>query len=595
MKKLIKIFKNLNVAWKFMLAYVAILIIPIMFIAMYFYIQVTDATLTQANMLMKENLFQTKASILQKVKIIENTAQIVSSDTKIKTFLNSPFVDDAYGIEDYKYNIITFVENISHLNRELYSIRIYMNNPTIPEIYDSFYNIKRVNEEKWYNELLKAKSVNSKWETSHESSIYITNFNQNSYEQVFSFYSKINPIKENNLVGILEIEVKENSLFDVMRDPVNSKLGKVFVIDQNGIVVSNNIPQYYKKRIPLYNQNIDDLATINKIQEFQGVKSMVISVPMSEIGCSIVGVFPVKNFTDKIKGSTRVIVYVSIFSALFLGLILYIITNTLLKRVKAMIISMKEVREGNLFVSVDVNSKDEFGELGLSFNNMTKRIHDLVETVYKSKLMEREAQLRALETQINPHFLYNTLATISWAARKANSPEIIKISNSLAKFYRLVLNKGDTLIGVKDEIDMVKAYLDIQKIRFEAMFDVVYNIGEIVQGTQIVKNILQPLIENSLSHGIEPKRSHGTIILKVNECNNKLFIQVIDDGVGMSSKTLKQILAGKVESSQGSGYALKNIMTRLDTFYGNKCSFEIFSKLGIGTVISINIDTGDNN
>jgi len=593
-KKPINHFRNLSVASKFMLAYVAILIIPIMFTATYLYMQETNAALSDANMLMEQNLFQIKSSILQKVKIIENMAQIVSSDKRIETFLENGFEEDAYSINDYRYNIIPFVDNILRQSRQLFSIRIYMANSTIPEVYDSFYNIKRVNEKQLYRELLTTPSVRSKWVTSHESSTHVLKSNKSNKEEVVSFCSKINSFTDNYLVGLLEIEVKENSLFDVLRDPVNSKLGKVFIVDENGTVVSNNIPKYYKKKIPISNQDITKLATLNKIEEFEGVKSMIISVPVNEIGCSIMGVFPVDNFTEKVKGSITTIVFVSSLSVLFLGCIFYILTNTLLKRIKILVKAMKEVRDGNLSVSVEVSSKDEFGKLGLSFNNMTERIHDLVETVYKSQLMEREAELRALQAQINPHFLYNTLATISWVARKDNSPEIDKIATSLAKFYRLVLNKGDILIGVKEELEMVKAYLDIQKIRFENMFDVVYNIDEIPHNTQIVKNILQPLVENALIHGIEPMRSHGTIIIKASEYENKLLLQVIDDGAGMNSDTLKEILEGKVERSQGSGYALKNIMKRLNAFYGSKYSFDIFSELDIGTCISIRIDIGDN-
>jgi two-component system sensor histidine kinase YesM len=221
---------------------------------------------------------------------------------------------------------------------------------------------------------------------------------------------------------------------------------------------------------------------------------------------------------------------------------------------------------------------------------MTGRMHDLVETVYKIQIMEREAELKALEAQVNPHFLYNTLATISWVARKANSTEIVEISNALAKFYRLVLSKGQTLIGIKDEIDMLKAYLYIQKFRFESMFDVVYQIDDNIYQYKIIKNILQPLVENALNHGIEPKRAHGTIQIKANWHGQQLILQIIDDGVGMDVDTLQNLKEGRAVQTSGSGYALKNIAERLKAYYSEGQSFEIFSKLGIGTVITIKVD-----
>ncbi|KAI7248998.1 hypothetical protein KC345_g11791, partial [Hortaea werneckii] len=168
--------------------------------------------------------------------------------------------------------------------------------------------------------------------------------------------------------------------------------------------------------------------------------------------------------------------------------------------------------------------------MALSFNHMTRRIHDLVETVYKSELLEKDAELKALESQINPHFLYNTLATISWVARKAKAPDIVKLSDSMAKFYRLVLNKGNSETLVANELDMVGAYLAIQKFRFEDRFDAVFEVDEQVRNCYTLKNILQPLVENALIHGIEPKRSHGTIIIKAALENDLVVIRIIDDG-----------------------------------------------------------------
>ena len=167
---------------------------------------------------------------------------------------------------------------------------------------------------------------------------------------------------------------------------------------------------------------------------------------------------------------------------------------------------------------------------------------------------------------------------------------MMKISNSLAKFYRLVLSKGVTIISIEEEVEMVKSYLEIQKTRFDDLFDVVYKIDERVYRYNIVKNILQPLVENALSHGIEPKRYHGTIIIYMGLTEDRICLKVIDDGVGMNSNTLSRVRLGMVERSKGSGYAVKNIMQRLRAYYGDNFSINIFSKPGIGTTVSIEVD-----
>nr|WP_281378649.1 sensor histidine kinase [Paenibacillus phyllosphaerae] len=276
---------------------------------------------------------------------------------------------------------------------------------------------------------------------------------------------------------------------------------------------------------------------------------------------------------------------------LLLSLLVYFVTTKLLARMKLLLRAMKKVREGSLDVSVPVTSNDEFSQMALSFNHMTGRIHELVEKVYKIEIMEKEAELRALESQINPHFLYNTLATISWAARKADAPEITQISNALAKFYRLVLNKGSSESTIGGEIEMVKAYLQIQKFRFEERFDVVYELDERTFDCVAAKNIVQPLVENALAHGIEPKRSHGTLIIKTAMDERNLIIQVIDDGVGISEERLRAINAGTFESS-GSGYAIRNIRERLAAYYGSRHRFELYSRPGIGTAVTVCLPKG---
>jgi two-component system sensor histidine kinase YesM len=174
-------------------------------------------------------------------------------------------------------------------------------------------------------------------------------------------------------------------------------------------------------------------------------------------------------------------------------------------------------------------------------------------------------------------------------ARKVRSSEIAHLSNSLAKFYRLVLNKGKSAILVRDEIEMVKAYLEIQKFRFENMFDAEFRIDDRALPYIVPKNILQPLVENALSHGIEPKRSHGTIVIEAGVQEENIVFRIIDDGVGMVPDQVEAVLKGQVRRTSGSGYAVKNIIERLNSYYGNDYKLELFSRPGIGTVFTITL------
>jgi two-component system sensor histidine kinase YesM len=380
----------------------------------------------------------------------------------------------------------------------------------------------------------------------------------------------------------------ESELFKPLKDSVSGTVGNVYIMDESGKVVSDTIAEAYgagAEQLGLGEWSSG--GPVNLLAEVGGTRSIVISIPLEGPQLRIIGVFPVSHVVEKVQDSLYTTLIVLAAALLLLSLLVYFVTVKLLSRMKQLLKAMKQVREDSLGVSVPVTGNDEFSQMTHSFNHMTRRIHDLVERVYKSELLEREAEVKALESQINPHFLYNTLATISWVARKANAPDVTRISDSLAKFYRLVLNKGSSETLVAGELEMVKAYLVIQKFRFEERFDAVFEVDDEVKEFVTLKNILQPLVENALVHGIEPKRSHGTIIIKAGVEDGWVVLRIIDDGVGMTAGRLADIREAKSLESAGSGYALANITSRLRSHYGEEHRLELFSRPGIGTVITI--------
>ncbi|WP_160679406.1 histidine kinase [Clostridium sp. C8-1-8] len=588
LKSAISYFNNLSVRFKFALVYFLILLMQIVFFGVYMYGQTTNSTVKQGQLVMEQNLLQTKESILQKRSSVETAAEILALDNKIQNFLDYSYSSPVDQIMEYQFSISPIVENILKQNRYINSIKIYMSHNVVTEMSDSYYSVNSLNEPVKFKQSLENKPQLDGWSSTHEAKTRALKDISGAGDQVLTYAKKIVSNSTFRETGYLEIEVKESVLFSMLRDPIVTKLGQIFVADSNSRIVSENIPQLFNKKVSDSTfVGFHPTSKINKVEDLHHKKFIFISIPINEIDCNLLGVFPSNNFNNEIKVSFRNIVFVLIFSSLLFGIVIFFTTTVLLTRVKTMVKAMKQVRDGNLNVSVDVKSTDEFGELGISFNHMTSRIHDLVETVYKIELMEKDAELKALEAQINPHFLYNTLATISWAARKVKSSQIETISNSLARFYRLVLSKGNRQITVEEEIEMVKAYFLIQKIRFEDKFDVVYKVEEDLLCRKMIKNIIQPIVENALSHGIEAKSGHGTIVIKVEALEEKICIKIIDDGVGMSKDTLSKVLKGNPESEKGSGYAIKNIIQRLETYSGNKEAFTIYSREGIGTEVRL--------
>ncbi|AIQ57478.1 sensor histidine kinase [Paenibacillus borealis] len=590
MKRITRVFHNWSVTSKFVGVFVLILTVSSIITGVIIYLQAYNSAISQARSVMEQNLLQTKTTIDEKVDMIENISEIIAFDSRIQTLLDSAFINESFQLQDYRYNVAPIVDNIMRQNTYIHSIHVYMNNPTIPEIfelYDGFYSMNRIRGDGEYERFMKDSQNSTDWRGLHLEKLLTTRPDVEAKADVFSYNRKILSGRNNEVNGLVEIEVTQSVLFQPLED-ANPEVGSVLVLDNNNKVASNNNNRLTDEMVKqLTGVMPGDNSSLNMLATVGGVRSIVIAVPLTGPDQRLVGVFPVSNFVDKVNQSIRTSFMVLIAALIILSLLVYYLTVKLLSRMKVLLKAMKQVREGSIDVSVPVVWNDEFTQMALSFNHMTARIHDLVETVYKSELLEKDAELKALESQINPHFLYNTLATISWVARKAKAPDIVKLSDSMAKFYRLVLNKGNSETLVANELDMVGAYLAIQKFRFEDRFDAVFEVEEGVRNCYTLKNILQPLVENALIHGIEPKRSHGTIIIKAALEGGLVVIRIIDDGVGMPRDMIQAVIEGKVLNTRGSGFAIANITKRLRAFYGESQHIELYSRQGIGTVITL--------
>lgn len=244
---------------------------------------------------------------------------------------------------------------------------------------------------------------------------------------------------------------------------------------------------------------------------------------------------------------------------------------------------MKATETGNLGMVIENDSTDEIGDLINGYNSMSKRLDETVNEVYQSKIKEKEYEMRALQAQINPHFLYNSLSMINWKALEAEQEDISRITLSLSTFYRTALNKGKNILLVKDEIANIKSYLDIQLAMHDNSFDVVYDIDDSILKYETLNLILQPLLENAIGHGIDVKTDgRGEIRIEGKEKGDFLDFTVSDNGVGMTKTQAALIL-----SKSSNGYGVSNVNERIKLYYGEKYAVKIESTPGVGTEVML--------
>ena len=252
--------------------------------------------------------------------------------------------------------------------------------------------------------------------------------------------------------------------------------------------------------------------------------------------------------------------------------------------------SMKSVQKGNFDIEdIEVISDNEIGSLTRSFNVMTHRIRELMEQNVKEQEQKRKIELKALQSQINPHFLYNTLDSIIWMAEGKKNEEVVIMTASLARLLRQSISNEDEVVPIANEVEYARGYLTIQKMRYKDKLEFQIEVEPSILHIPLIKLVLQPIIENAIYHGLKYKESKGLLIVKGFMKDGNAVLQVIDDGVGMDEETLAHIYDRHKVNYHSNGVGVYNVQKRLKLYYGDDYGITYESKKGEGTTATITI------
>lgn len=431
------------------------------------------------------------------------------------------------------------------------------------------------------------------------SSSHVQNIVQDRYRWVISLSRLIYKINTNETIGVLLVDLNYDVINRICSSIKLGKRGYVFIIDKNGEIVYH--PQQQLVYGNLKKENIQQIvkSTQNyfaadnvEADKFYSVETMPV------IGWKVIGV----NYRDELVENRDKIrqTYASWGLAFFsISILLSIIlAQRIAKPIRELRNSMRQVEQGNFSVRAEIQSSNEIGELGRDFNIMVSEIEKLLRRITEQQELKRKSELKALQMQINPHFLYNTLDSIIWMAEGGKQQEVISMSSSLARLFRLSISKGKEIIDIGSEIEHVRNYLTIQKIRYKDRLDYRIEVPENLKSYKTVKIILQPLVENAIYHGIKNKEGPGLVIIggRQHEGGIELFVQ--DDGVGMSESTLRTLqerLAGKkIDTPQDpnllhSGLGVHNVDERIKLYFGPSFGLSFESAEDVGTTVRIRL------
>lgn len=334
----------------------------------------------------------------------------------------------------------------------------------------------------------------------------------------------------------------------------------------------------------LQSQSGDIRAALDK-DEYQ-----IVYRQMEKTDWFVAAVTPYKNIIAEANSIRNLIIIVGMFCLLFILAIAYFVSARITRPIITLKEHMDQADHGNLGVRTSIRSNDEVGMLASSFNHMLERIEALMKEVVQEQEAKRKSELKALQHQINPHFLYNTLDSIIWMA-ESRDENIVPMTEALSKLFRISLSRGQELIPLGDELDHVRNYLFIQSMRYLNKFDFDISCDEDVLSCKTLKLILQPLVENSIYHGIKNKPGKGRIRIHARQDSGNLLIMIADDGTGIEPQTLEKILstASPQVSAKGSGIGVRNVDERIKLYFGPQYGIRFESTPGVGTTAWITL------
>ncbi|MEC0205512.1 sensor histidine kinase [Paenibacillus lautus] len=324
-------------------------------------------------------------------------------------------------------------------------------------------------------------------------------------------------------------------------------------------------------------------TTVFKENELRNNGDLLIRKPIPVLGWNLIAVVPaeiVEKDTVKIRNLTLLICLICI--AIFF-IVSIVISKYFSLRVSKIVSVLDSFQEGAFHKRAQFKGNDEFTHIASALNDMGSNIGKLINEVYLADLQKKQAELESLHAQINPHFLYNTLSSISRLARFGMLDKLQRMVMDLAKFYRLSLNDGRNIISVKNELEQAQAYVDIQKIKYDERMQVTYDFEPEVVRYETVKLILQPFIENVLEHAWTGDYIHVRITARVLE--DVLEFKIIDNGVGFPPGRVLDNTGG--QDLTNAGYGIRNVDQRIKLHYGSEYGVTLFSRAGIGTTVRI--------
>lgn len=498
------------------------------------------------------------ALAISKEDILNRTEEVINLEKYVEVLLNEQvwkygkyMKPDLYIVSENDFNFSTYSKNK--------------------------YTMESIKNETWYSEIVKA---NGK-------TVLLSTFEDEEgigpFKSIFRMGRSINNLITGETLGVLIMDISEKMLFDrynkIIKDGKN-----IYIVDLKGNIISNKDKRLIGKN---YFEDIQQGEYIEENEWYSVIKRdnanyIKLESTLDKYGWSIIEEIPSNVIKQPIKQITEKFILTLTLVIVGSFIIIYKLSIWITKPVINMKNTMKQVMDGNLNLKVEVDRNDEIGSLEESFNNMIKWLEESIEEIKEQEKQKRIAELSFLQAQINPHFLYNTLSGVRFLVSMNKNEEAEEMIFKFTKLLRNILPKASELISLNEEIEIVIDYIELQKIRYPNLFKVDIFIQESIKSIKVPALILQPVVENAIFYSIDNEGKKGKIRIIGYSEEEKIIIEVIDNGKGMSNRQINDVFKNKEAMNR---VGLINVHERIQLNYGKMYGIEIISEKGKGTRI----------
>ena len=585
-------FSSLKLSHKFTFLIIATIVLPMFILSILFFENIRDSKIKDKIKSIEVNFTQNYSQIQSKVEVVLMSTQVVINSENfwknIVAFATDEYVDTKDLIYFYK-NDIKGLEKLVNCNPYLYQIRVYADLLGIPEMMPILYTKDRMNRLSWADN---GDFESGAWQFDYVDSIFPSN--RKPTQHLVSYVTSMTKLGR-DISATIEVSTKMDLLFPDLYTSTEEEW-TCFVDGAGNYYYNTDYYSTWMENIPRIYQDIPkDLDTSFSEQKvIDGIPVVICYKPLKELGGHLIKIVSLENeiaSVNKIR---------NIFWASFLCIVVLLIAlsdkivDIILKQFYSIMKTIRQVQKGNLAVRVPECGTDEIGELGQQINEMLNRITKLLENNIKREVLVKDSEIRALQNQINAHFIYNVLESIKMMAEVKEEYAISDAVTALGKLLRYSIKWVSKNVTVREEIDYIKNYLALINLRFDYEIYLSLNLPEKIYEQEIPKMSLQPIIENAICHGIEELAEDTNIYMKGTLYEDYCIIEITDAGRGMTVEEvnlLKKKIEGEIETtgSAGNGIGLKNVQDRIKISFGDDYGISIASKKNCYTKVIVKI------